>query len=177
MPDRIVECNPQIQKSQSRHKAPYRTVGRIDRERGELQEKRVLVPEHLGPRCVADRQPDVHSQHHPQKQLGSLQPPRYPVRPMLFLRCPQTRPCRSFSPSPSPGVGCEPRPRLRSQARGQRRRYQFRLLGHSLVSRAIPDSRPFAAILHRTANPGRLRDAVLPRYHSKAPKAGAPTSL
>ena len=177
MPDRIVECNPQIQKSQSRHKAPYRAVGRIDRERGELQEKRVLVPEHPGPRRITNRQPDVHPQQHPQKQLGPLQPPRNPLRPVLSRRCPRRSPSpgRKFRPSPIPGTGREPRPRLLSRARGQRRRYHFRLLGHSLVSlgRApIPAaSQPFCT---GPQFPARLRDAVLQRYHSKPPRAAAP---
>jgi hypothetical protein len=103
------------------------------------------------------------------------------LRPVLSRRRPRRSSSsgRKFRPSPiprpHPGTGRKPRPRLLSRARGQRRRYQFRQLGHSLVSlgRApIPAaSQPFCT---GPQIPARLRDAVLQRYHSKPPRAAAP---
>ena len=40
----------------------------------EPQEQGVLVPEHVRPRRIADRQADIHAQQHAQEQLGALQP-------------------------------------------------------------------------------------------------------
>ena len=165
--------NPQIQKPQSRDDAPHRPVGGIDRERGKLQKKRVPVPEKPGPRRITNRQPDIHPQQHPQKQLGPLQPPRNPLRRMpRALR---------IAPSPSrvprnrliPVSRHEPsrRPRQWSRARGKRRRCQFRLLGHSLATRAAPDSHSIANIRHRPGNPGPAQGRRIATVSQQPPQA------
>ena len=58
-------------------------------------------------------------------------------------------------------------PRRGSWAHGQRRRYHFRLLGHSRGSHTTPDFSRFSGFGQRPLALFRLRDAVLQRYHSR----------
>jgi hypothetical protein len=162
--ERIVKCNPKIQKPQPGNDSPHGAVSRIDRQRRILHEKRILVPEQPDPRSTANKYSDVHSQHNTQKQLRSLQPAWNPLRRRLRClpclhrgfpalsgiasgnrnnRCknlgPYLKPGNLFRSRLRPGNRLYRRPRLGSRARGKDRRYQFRLLGHSLVTRAVPD--------------------------------------
>ena len=61
---------------------------------------------------------------------------------------------------------------LVSRVRGQQRRYYFRLLGHSVSSRNLPDSAQLAAYGPGPGSPAG-RDAVLQRYHSERLQTGA----
>jgi hypothetical protein len=63
------------------------------------------------------------------------------------------------------------RPRQWSRARGKRRRCRFRLLGHSLATRAAPDSRSIAGIRHRTGNPGPAQGRRIATVSQQPPQA------
>src|SRR5215831_19513469 len=79
MPNRILQGDPDVQQPESRDDPAYRTVCRIDREGGELHKYRILFPEQLRPRGIADRQPYIHPQQDAQIELCAHQPVRNPL--------------------------------------------------------------------------------------------------
>ena len=61
-------------------------MGGKDREAGELEEEGVLVPQGGPPGGAKDGQAEIHAQHDAEKELGTLQPARNPLRRRLIVR-------------------------------------------------------------------------------------------
>lgn len=157
MAESVLKRNPKIQKPQSRNYTPDRAMGSKDCKRGKLHEDRILVPEGVRPRRVADGQADVHPQHDPQKQLGAHQPARNPLR--------RRRSARRFRSGVRQRHGHKagrlPRQRSRTQGQRGRCRCRFRLLRHSLFTPVVPDFR---------------RTQLLGAGRSSGPASGTPYS-
>ena len=84
VPNDILKCNPKIQQAKSGDQAAHCAGGCDASQPWVLKEDRVLIPEPLRQRRVADRQADVETQHDAQEEFDPLEPAR---DVMMGVRC------------------------------------------------------------------------------------------